>query len=127
MVEATASVIGVRWDFYAECRDAPPDLFVPDIDVFKLGDTENLQNFDLDHPSSEHLKYCNVCPVKTECLDYALEHSDVIGIWGGTSSYERGQMRRPRHRPHCPSCGSDRILQEGRNEICTSCAISWNV
>jgi WhiB family redox-sensing transcriptional regulator len=35
---------------------------------------------------------CNSCPVKVECLDYAL-HVRVIGFWGGTSEIERRRLR----------------------------------
>lgn len=35
---------------------------------------------------------CAACPVKTECLDYALDHDEEHlgkGIWGGTTYEER--------------------------------------
>lgn len=41
-------------------------------------------------------RVCADCPVKQECLDYALEHHIVHGIWGGTSEQERRLMRRQR-------------------------------
>lgn len=43
-------------------------------------------------PESEHynnqttkvaLKICSTCPVKRECLEYALSHWPIYGIWGG--------------------------------------------
>jgi len=36
---------------------------------------------------------CNNCIVKTECLDYALQHA-VLGWWGGTSEYQRKKLRK---------------------------------
>lgn len=36
---------------------------------------------------------CAGCPVKAECLAYALPHHDLVGIWGGTSGRERREMR----------------------------------
>jgi WhiB family redox-sensing transcriptional regulator len=36
---------------------------------------------------------CAACPVKSECLDYALNHA-VLGWWGGTSEYQRKQLRK---------------------------------
>lgn len=36
---------------------------------------------------------CAACPVKAECLDYALNHA-VLGWWGGTSEYQRKQLRK---------------------------------
>lgn len=41
---------------------------------------------------------CEACPVKTECLDYALAvhpNSDW-GVWGGTTKRERAKLRRER-------------------------------
>jgi len=39
---------------------------------------------------------CNECPVKTECLEYALEDRVDHGVWGGAS--ERQRRRILRHR-----------------------------
>jgi hypothetical protein len=37
---------------------------------------------------------CARCPVRVECLDYALEVGDpLLGVWGGTSKLERRRMR----------------------------------
>ncbi len=33
------------------------------------------------------------CPVKNECLAYALANPDLAGIWGGTSARERRRIR----------------------------------
>ena len=35
---------------------------------------------------------CEACPVKSECLDYALNHA-VLGWWGGTSEAQRKRLR----------------------------------
>lgn len=40
------------------------------------------------------IRICNRCPVKTRCLDWALEHDEQFGIWGGTSESERRQLKR---------------------------------
>lgn len=36
---------------------------------------------------------CNGCPVRDECLQYALD-TEAEGYWGGTSTRERKQLRR---------------------------------
>lgn len=36
---------------------------------------------------------CDACPVKSECLDYALNHA-VLGWWGGTSEAKRRRLRK---------------------------------
>lgn len=43
----------------------------------------------------EGKKVCRGCPVKDQCLEYALEHGE-LGIWGGTSERERRRLRRLR-------------------------------
>lgn len=50
--------------------------------------------------SVEALKACNgteydpVCPVKTECLEYAMSLPVVcVGIWGGTTPKDRRRIR----------------------------------
>ncbi|MGA0803208.1 MAG: WhiB family transcriptional regulator, partial [Ilumatobacteraceae bacterium] len=37
---------------------------------------------------------CDECPVKIECLDFAIETNQDSGIWGGTSEEERRDIRR---------------------------------
>lgn len=36
---------------------------------------------------------CRMCPVREECLQYALDHDERYGIWGGKSERERRRMR----------------------------------
>jgi WhiB family transcriptional regulator, redox-sensing transcriptional regulator len=37
---------------------------------------------------------CRTCGVQAQCLTYALEHVDVVGVSGGTSTRERAVARR---------------------------------
>lgn len=37
---------------------------------------------------------CVECPVKAECLDFAITTNQEYGIWGGTSEEERRVLRR---------------------------------
>src|SRR5262245_4737461 len=39
---------------------------------------------------------CAVCPVRAECLEYALRWDQLCGVWGGLSERERRQLRRER-------------------------------
>lgn len=41
---------------------------------------------------------CATCPVKPECLDYAIGERIEFGIWGGTSQNERRVLIRERRR-----------------------------
>jgi WhiB family transcriptional regulator, redox-sensing transcriptional regulator len=38
---------------------------------------------------------CSACPVRTQCLEWALGHGEVLeGIWGGTTERERRRLKR---------------------------------
>ena len=39
---------------------------------------------------------CSACPVRRQCLDYALANDEHHGIWGGCSERERRAIRRRR-------------------------------
>jgi hypothetical protein len=73
------------------CQNAP-DLYFPDRDVmdkhsFLQGDST--QNYTM-------LKdMCNtICPIRNQCLAYALKHNETHGIWGGMSYTERKALKR---------------------------------
>jgi WhiB family transcriptional regulator, redox-sensing transcriptional regulator len=67
------------WRERAACRGLDPDLFYPE----RGADPKPAQ------------RICADCPVREECLDYAMERRE-IGIWGGTSEQERRRMKRRR-------------------------------
>lgn len=62
------------------CRGMDPDIFFPD-----RGDSLA--------PAKE---ICVECIVKDECLEYAVEHGERFGVWGGTSERERRRIRKRR-------------------------------
>lgn len=37
---------------------------------------------------------CRRCRVRAECLDYAIEHNELFGVWGGTSERDRRLIKR---------------------------------
>jgi len=46
-----------------------------------------------------HLKaICAGCPVRSQCLEYALVAGEKHGIWGGASERERRRIRSDRRR-----------------------------
>lgn len=56
---------------------------------------------------------CFSCPVRQDCLQWALEHRQIWGIWGGKDEIElrralsvsyNGEETRRRRFPHCPYC-----------------------
>src|SRR5262245_40064544 len=56
---------------------------------------------------------CNECPVRLECLRWALENKEIWGIWGGCDEAElrralwvdaNGEPTERCRYPHCPAC-----------------------
>ncbi|MEV7344742.1 WhiB family transcriptional regulator [Streptomyces sp. NPDC093544] len=72
-----------NWRESAACRTVDPDLFFP------IGNTGPaiLQ-------INEAKAVCEGCPVRDECLKWALETGQSIGVWGGTSEAERRSLWR---------------------------------
>jgi WhiB family redox-sensing transcriptional regulator len=66
------------WASEAKCLNADPDVFFPE----KGGSTR------------EAKRICAECPVRVECLEYALEEDERFGIWGGMSERERRKLKR---------------------------------
>ncbi|MHB8465549.1 MAG: WhiB family transcriptional regulator, partial [Acidimicrobiales bacterium] len=46
-------------------------------------------------------RICALCPVRDECLMYALSEGITHGVWGGASDRERQRMRAARARAGC--------------------------
>ncbi|MET7643169.1 WhiB family transcriptional regulator [Streptomyces sp. NPDC005426] len=72
-----------NWRTRAACREEDPDLFFP------IGSTG---------PSlvqTEDAKaVCRGCPVREECLRWALDNGQDAGVWGGLSELERRALKR---------------------------------
>lgn len=72
-----------EWRASAVCRDTDPQLFFP------VGTTGlALEQI------ADAKRVCCGCPVRTDCLDFAMETNQDTGIWGGLSEDERRSMRR---------------------------------
>lgn len=66
------------WRESAACRSAEPELFFP---VSSQGQSAT---------ETEHAKaVCAGCPVRRECLQFALATRQAYGVWGGMSESER--------------------------------------
>jgi WhiB family redox-sensing transcriptional regulator len=72
------------WVARAACREMPVEAFFPP-QSDKLG-------------RAVALAVCARCPVRRECLDWALEVDEPDGIFGGTVPAQRRQLARG-HRP----------------------------
>ena len=66
------------WQTDALCAQTDPEAFFPE----KGGSTR------------EAKRVCRSCEVRAECLEYALEHDERFGIWGGMSERERRRLKR---------------------------------
>ncbi|MFJ9536151.1 WhiB family transcriptional regulator [Streptomyces sp. NPDC101225] len=71
------------WREHAACRSEDPDLFFPiGTSGPSLMQTEQAK------------AVCKRCPVREECLRWALDTAECVGVWGGTSELERRALRR---------------------------------
>ena len=66
------------WQDQALCAETDPEAFFPE----KGGSTRAAK------------RVCRACEVRAECLEYALEHDERFGIFGGMSERERRQLKR---------------------------------
>jgi WhiB family transcriptional regulator, redox-sensing transcriptional regulator len=71
------------WRSRAACLSADPDLFFP---ISSSGPGRD--------QVAKAKAICTGCPVRQECLEYALATRQIHGVWGGTSEEERHLLRR---------------------------------
>lgn len=91
---------------------------------------------------------CFSCPVRDSCLQWALEHKQIWGVWGGRDELELrralsvshvGEEVRRKRPPHCPYCsGWPRSLSVSIENLpgggrwttakvvtCSECGFAW--
>ena len=56
------------------------------------------EHTDPDDAASVAISICRYCPVRLSCLQYALEHREVHGIWGGLMPHQRAAMAAQRRK-----------------------------
>lgn len=84
------------WRTHAACFESDPDLWFPESGTAR-----------------EARAICSSCPVRVDCLEWALSNGEGHGVWGGASERVRRHLRRhlnlsphpldPRRRRDC-SC-----------------------
>lgn len=42
----------------------------------------------------EAKRICGLCPIRSACLEFALDNDERFGVWGGLSEKERLEIRR---------------------------------
>jgi WhiB family redox-sensing transcriptional regulator len=63
------------------CRKADPRWFLPPMSAESADQRRTRE--------SEAKRICADCPVRRECLEYALRVRESFGIWGGLNETER--------------------------------------
>ena len=66
------------WKADAACRNLDTAIFFPDAEA----------------DSGPALEVCASCPVRQQCLDFALLTRQHDGVWGGATETERKRIRR---------------------------------
>jgi WhiB family transcriptional regulator, redox-sensing transcriptional regulator len=84
-MSATGSA--ANWRSAGACRSADPDLFFP---ISSAGPAQR--------QIAQAKMICAACGVRQECLDFAVTHGQVHGIWGGTTAEDRQRDRRRKRR-----------------------------
>jgi WhiB family redox-sensing transcriptional regulator len=87
------------WMAQGNCADQPPSLFFPS-----------------DGVGVEHAKrICADCPVRSQCLEYAIENRIDHGVWGGTSERQRRRIIKARsaEEVHLRRTGTGRRSSDG--------------
>jgi WhiB family redox-sensing transcriptional regulator len=97
---------------------------------------------------NEAKNLCFSCPVRKDCLQWALEHREIWGIWGGKDEIElrralsvayNGEERKRNRPPNCPYCTArpsklstsiEKLPPGGRWTrakvvTCTECGFAW--
>jgi WhiB family redox-sensing transcriptional regulator len=79
MTAAALSPVSADWREWAACRrpGVNPEWFFPE----KGGSARPAK------------RICRQCPVRADCLDYAIGTGQQFGIWGGLSERERRRLR----------------------------------
>lgn len=78
LMSAPSGAVLEMWTEQALCRKADPEVFFP-----PKGDA-----------GKQAKQICAQCPVRTECLDYAIKADEKHGIWGGLNRAERQRATR---------------------------------
>lgn len=103
------------WMQHGACRELDSDIFFP-----QRGE-----------PTAPAKAICATCPVRTECLNFALDNFEKCGIWGGMSERERRKLRSGRavaKRINAARCGTASGYSAHRyrhEDACDPCKAAW--
>lgn len=80
-----------QWVDLAACAGLSPAMF------FSSGDGTPGDGLSMGDSMAAQL-VCGECPVREECLVWAMERNEKHGVWGGLTAEERAKERRRRRR-----------------------------
>jgi WhiB family redox-sensing transcriptional regulator len=86
------------WQWRAACRGEDARLFFPP--NHSEPKEERL------HREHRAKAICAICPVRVECLEYAVRTREPHGVWGGLNELERRLLLRERERRADPGLRS---------------------
>jgi WhiB family transcriptional regulator, redox-sensing transcriptional regulator len=72
----------LAWRTHARCKGIDPEVFYP------------VSDEDADEAKS----ICGECPVRLQCLEYAIVARERDGVWGGATEKERRRIIRQRRK-----------------------------
>lgn len=75
------------WIERSRCIGEDPELFFP------VGTTGPAIE-----QAAKAIEICDLCPVRAECLEWALDTCQDAGVWGGLGEEDRREIRRARRR-----------------------------
>jgi hypothetical protein len=129
-------VTSLEWQSRGVCAQASNRKFMEE-----FFSSEFLERYDAKN-------MCFSCPVRSTCLQWALEHRQIWGIWGGNDETEirralsvsfNGEETKRHRPPHCPFCAArpgkltvtvENVPGGGRWKVakvvnCSACGFSW--
>ena len=79
------------------------------------------------HNTAAAKAICARCPVRRECLDYAISEGDHYGVWGGMTDNQRDRIAQLRKKMpgtygvalRCAGCGHDTVVVDGSWPYCS--------
>lgn len=103
------------WQAAAACQGMDSDIFFP---------------ASYRHDSDDAKAVCATCPVKDDCLRYAVEHNEESGIFGGLTPHERKPHRRAyvaRQQARARKHGTRHYYVNGCHcDECTAANTAWH-
>ena len=83
-VAQLTTTLSTEWQQRGRCRAVDSEVFFPPAHFEHKPEREARE--------AEAKAICAGCPVKVQCLEWALAVREPHGVWGGTSEIERKQM-----------------------------------